>query len=174
MYIIITFQETVGNHSSFHSSLLFSFEEDSPKTPKLPRHGFPFWQSSSSKQKKKGAPREKFRCASGLHICWDALFQVKPPIGKIQKKNMGKKSWRNFLFAEASKKHQKHQSLSWFSKRWHVRTPEGYMKPYQTWGSKLCFVWKKGKWPADFLPQLLQSLCTSKGDLAPQVRMSQT
>jgi len=68
------------------------------------------------KKNKNRSPKEKFRCASGLHICWDALFQVKPPIGKIQKKNLGKKSWRNFLFAEASKKHQKHQSLSWFSR----------------------------------------------------------
>ena len=40
--------------------------------------------------------------------------------------------------------HHLDQSLSWFSKRWHVPTPQGYMKPYQTWGSKLCFVWKRG------------------------------
>lgn len=104
MYIIITFQETVGNHSSFHSSLLFSFEEDSPKTPKLPRHGFPFWQSSSSKQKKKKEPQEKSFVALPGFISVGMLFSK----WNLPSEKSKKKTWeKNPGETSSSPKRQK-------------------------------------------------------------------
>lgn len=107
MYIIITFQETVGNHSSFHSSLLFSFEEDSPKTPKLPRHGFPFWQSSSSKQKKKRSPKRKVSLRFRASYLLGCSFPSETSHRKNPKKKHGKKILEKLPLRRSVKKTSK-------------------------------------------------------------------